>query len=170
MDGFRRLHNERRGDEESGAGPAGAGAVAVVDVAIGVQPHDPGFILIDLGGAPGGDGPLKALRQGQDVMVLAELIQGERGHLALTGAILLGAIEGSEVHGAGDDLIGVAVREAPKVGAVEVGPQGAGGKVVGAAKGVGHLLQVQHEGAILTMLQHLANVFAVLDNITGDGI
>ena len=164
------LHGEGGGNEESGAGPVGAVAAAAVDAATGAQPHDPGFILIDLGGAPGGDGPLKALRQGQDVMVLAELVQGERGHLALTGAILFGAVESGEVHSAGDDLIGVAIREAPQIGAIEMGPERAGGKVVGAAKGVGHLVQVQHEGAVLAVLQHQAGLSVVVHGLTGGDV
>ena len=164
------LHGEGGGNEESGAGPVGVGAVVDVDNAIGVQPHDPCVILIDLGGAPGRHKPLKALRQGQDVMVLAELVQGQRGHLAVTGAILRGAVEGGEVHGAGDDLIGVAVREAPQVGAIEVGPERAGGKVVGAAKGVGQLVQVQHEGAVLAVLQHQAGLSVVDHGLTGGDV
>ena len=103
-------------------------------------------------------------------MVLAELVQGQRGHLAVTGAILRGAVEGGEVHGAGDDLIGVAVREAPQVGAIEVGPQGAGGKVVGAAKGVGHLLQVEQQGAVLAVLQHQAGLPVVINDLAGGDV
>lgn len=161
MDKFRRLHNERRGDEESGAASAGPGAVAVAKAVIGVvvQGHDPDFILIVLGCVPGGDGPLRALRQGQDVMVLAELVQSERGHLALTGAILLGAIEGGEVHGAGDDLIGVTFRQHVQVGIIEIVLQRAITKNVILAKRTQNLSQIHKQGAILTMLQHLANVF-----------
>lgn len=73
-------------------------------------------------------------------MVLADLIQSERGHLAIAGTILSRAVEGSEVHGAGDDLVGIAVREALQVGIIEVGPQVADGIVVGAAKGEGCLV------------------------------
>lgn len=138
------LHEEGGGDKESGVCPAEAAAVVTVDNATGVQPHDPYVVLIALGGAPGRHGPFKALREGQDIMVLAELIQGQRGHLTLTSAILFRAIESGEVHSAGDDLIGVAVREPLQIGVIEVYPQVAGGIVVGVAKGEGRLVQVEH--------------------------
>lgn len=134
------LNGEGGGDDKSGVSPAEAAAVVTADNAIGVKPHDPCVGL----GAPGRHGPFKALRQRQDVMVLADLIQGERGHLALTDAVLFGAVEGGEVHSAGDDLIGVAVRDAPQIGVIEVELQVAVGKVVGVAKGEGRLVQVQH--------------------------
>lgn len=69
------------------------------------------------------------------------------------------------IHGAGDDFIRVADREAGQVGAVEVGPQGAGGKVVGAAKGVGHLVQVQEHGAVLAVLQHQAGLPVIVHGL-----
>ena len=56
------------------------------------------------------------------------------------------------------------------VGAIEVGPQGAGGKVVGAAKGVGHLVQVQHEGAVLAVLQHQAGLPVVINDLAGGDV
>lgn len=132
------LHSDGGGNEESGVRPTEAATVIAAENAIGVKPHDPCVGL----GAPGRHGPFKALRQGQDIMVLADLIQSERGHLALTGTILSGAIESGEVHSARDDLIRVAVRDAPQIGVIEVELQVAAGIVVGAAKGEGRLVQV----------------------------
>lgn len=103
-------------------------------------------------------------------MVLADLIQSERGHLTLASAILSGAIKGGEVYSAGDDLIGVAVRDAPQIGVVEVELQIAAGKVVGVAKGEGRLVQVEHESAVLAVLQHQAGLSVVVNGLTGGDV
>ena len=130
------LNGEGGGESESGAGPEGVGTAVAAEVAAGEQAKDPCVILIHIGGAPGGGGPLPHLRLGDDAVILAELIQGQRGHLGLTGAVLLGAVEGGEVHRAGDDLIRVALGQRVQVDAVEMGAEGAGRKVVAGAKGV----------------------------------
>lgn len=100
-------------------------------------------------------------------MILAELIQGERGHLTLHRAILLGAVEGGEVHRAGDDLIRVALRQRIQIGTVEVGPEGAGGKVVAGAKGVLNVLHGHEQRAVLTVLQDDAGLPTIEDSLAG---
>lgn len=103
-------------------------------------------------------------------MILADLIQGERGHLTLTDAVLFGAVEGGEVYSARDNLIGVAVRDAPQVGVIEVELQVAAGKVIGVAKRKGCLVQMEHESAVFAVLQHQARLSVVVNSLTGGDV
>ena len=129
------------------------------------------MVIIHAGRGPGGHGPLKGLltiRIGQDAVVLVQLIQGERGHLALHGPIFLGAVEGGEVHRAGDDLLRVALGDAVQIDAVEVGAEGADGKVIAEAKLALDPLHVHEQGAILAVLQDDAGLPPVEDDLAGE--
>lgn len=124
------------------------------------------MVIIHAGRGPGGHGPLPALRVGQDAVVLAQLIQGGRGHLAHHGPVLLGAVEGGEVHRAGQDLIRVALGDAVQESAVEVHPEGVVFilEVVGLAKGPLNLAdQGQHGAASLAVLQDDTGLPTVAD-------
>ena len=131
------------------------------------------MVIIHAGRGPGGHGPLKGLltiRIGQDAVVLVQLIQGERGHLALHGPIFLGAVEGGEVHRAGDDLLRVALGDAVQIDAVEVGAEGADGKVIAEAKLALDPLHVHEQGAILAVLQDDAGLPPVEDDLAGGAV
>ena len=133
-------HREGGGESESGAGPAGAVAVAAADIAIGVQP--PGAVGVVRvrgagplgGGAPVAVGNPQGGRNGQggalrvDIGVgLPQLSEGQGKDGPLQGANGVVAVAGGVLDFRGaDDPTDVCVKQV-FVGAVEPAINGAGG-------------------------------------------
>jgi len=161
-EGVFRLHGIIGGEEESGTGPVGIVAVVAVDIAIGVQAHDPGFISIYAGGAPRGNRPLPLFRLWDNVMVLAVLVKGQRCNAADVNAILLAAVDCCEVNGSAQNLLTVALSERVHVGAVEMLTQVTLGKIVVRAKSALNLLKHHEQGAILAVFKDEARLTVIL--------